>query len=695
MTAQDLLIEVGTEELPPKALPALSQAFADALCKQLQDANIPFAQCTRYASPRRLAVLLTALAESAEDQTQEIWGPPAKVAFDDDGKPTRAATAFADKNGLDVAKLGDCVANDGKQDKLFIKKEVPGAESTAVIGGMIANALDQLPIPKRMRWGASRAEFVRPIHWLTVIYGQQAVDCEVMGFKAGNSTRGHRFHSSGEISIGAANDYAGILEEQGKVIADFDRRREMIRQQVSEAGQQLGGVAVIDDDLLDEVTALVEWPVALAGNFEQRFLEVPAEALVSSMKEHQKYFHVVDGNGKLMPHFVTVSNIESREPQKVIDGNERVIRPRLSDAAFFYETDLKTTLAVQRAKLKNIVFQEKLGTLYDKTQRIRSISERLASKIGADADQATRAAELCKSDLVSEMVGEFDDMQGIAGYYYAKHDGEASDVASAMQEHYLPRFAGDELPQSQAGIIVALADRLDTLTGIFGIGQKPTGSKDPFALRRASLAVLRILIEKQLPLDLRELIRFAIAQHPSLSAGDDLEDTVLSYMLDRLRAWYDDRGISAEVFMSVHAKGISAPLDFDRRIDAVQAFTQLPEAAALAAANKRVTNILAKSDSDTSGAVDSKLLQEDAERTLSDALTKQAAQVAPLFKDGDYAAGLKSLAELGAPVDAFFDQVMVNVDDAALRDNRLRLLAALQALFLEVADISQLVPAKG
>lgn len=694
MTAQDLLIEVGTEELPPKALPALSEAFSSSLCQQLRDANIPFDQCTPYASPRRLAVLLSALAESAEDQTQDVWGPPAKVAFDKEGKPTRAAEAFAEKNGLDLDALADCVANDGKQDKLFVRKAVAGARSTEVIAEMIRNALDQLPIPKRMRWGASRTEFVRPIHWLSVVYGEQVVDCDVMGFKAGRNTRGHRFHSSGPIAISQASDYAAILEEQGKVIADFDRRRNMIRDQVSQIGEQLGGKAVIDDDLLSEVTALVEWPVALAGNFEQRFLEVPAEALVSSMKEHQKYFHVVDSNGKLMPNFITVANIESRDPQKVVDGNERVIRPRLSDAAFFYETDLKTTLADQRQKLNSIVFQKKLGTLFDKTQRIRNISEMLARKISADVSQATRAAELCKSDLVSEMVGEFDDMQGIAGYYYAKHDGEPDDVASAMQEHYLPRFAGDDLPQSQAGIVVALADRLDTLSGIFGIGQKPTGSKDPFALRRASLAVLRILIEKQLPLDLREVIQFAIAQHSGLSEGPELEETLLSYMLDRLRAWYDDRGISAEVFMSVQAKGITTPLDFDRRIDAVQAFTQLPEAAALAAANKRVSNLLAKADGDVGGDIDASLLTEAAERTLRDALQTQAAKVAPLFAAGDYAAGLKSLAELGGPVDAFFDQVMVNVDDDALRGNRLRLLAALQALFLDVADISQLVPSK-
>jgi glycyl-tRNA synthetase beta chain len=695
MSTRDLLIEIGTEELPPKALKDLSAAFSGFLRQAMTDKNLAFADCHAFASPRRLAVLFSSLQENAPDETVEQWGPPAKIAFDDNGKPSKAGEAFANKNAIPVSELANCVRNDGKQDKLFVSKTVPGVQIKTQLTELVSQALAALPIPKRMRWGASREQFVRPIHWATIIFGEEVIDGEVMGIAVANRTRGHRFHCNRELSLFSASSYESVLENEGYVIADFDKRQAKIRSQVEAEGQRLGGKAVIDDSLLDEVTALVEWPVALAGNFEERFLKVPAEALVSSMKEHQKYFHVVDNNGVLMPHFITVANIESTDPQKVIDGNERVIRPRLSDAAFFFEVDCKTTLEARRENLRNVVFQEKLGTIYDKTVRLESLAGILADKLSANSDDAKRAAQLCKSDLVSEMVFEFDDMQGIAGYYYAVNDKESSEVASAMQEQYLPAFAGDALPETATGTILALADRLDTITGIFGIGQTPSGSKDPFALRRASLGVLRIIIEKGLELDLRELIETALGQHSQVTSSAELVDQIFAYMLDRLQAWYEDQEISVEIFRAVTARNITSPADFNRRVLAVKGFSALAEAAPLAAANKRVSNILDKSsDTDLSGDVDGTLLEAGAEQALADALRTQREAVSPLFAEGSYEAALKQLSGLKDTVDNYFDQVMVNVDDTAVRNNRLRLLSSLRALFLEVADISHLVPAK-
>ncbi|AKH68128.1 glycyl-tRNA synthetase beta chain [Spongiibacter sp. IMCC21906] len=691
MSHRDLLIEVGTEELPPKALKNLSEAFRDSVSQQLAELALEHDGIKIFASPRRLALLISSLAENAPDKSLEIWGPPVKVAFDDNGEATRAAQAFASKNGIAVESLKDCVANDGKQDKLCYRSLAKGASTANIVSELISQALASLPIPKRMRWGASRAEFVRPVHWLLVLFGEETLNCEpVPGLKSGNTTRGHRFHSQGELTLSKAADYENLLEQQGKVIADFQRRQDMIRNQVSAAGVALGGNAVIADDLLNEVTALVEWPVALSGSFEERFLKVPAEALISSMKEHQKYFHVEDKNGSLMPHFITVANIESSDPQKVIDGNERVIRPRLSDAAFFFETDCKTSLLKQREKLHKIVFQDKLGTVFEKTERVAKLAQLIALELGVDAEKATRAGLLCKSDLVTEMVGEFDDMQGIAGYYYARNDGEDESVALAMNEQYMPRFASDSLPESEVGTVLALADRLDTITGIFGIGQLPSGSKDPFALRRASLAVLRLIIEKNLALDLRPLVEQAIAQHPKVEASNALSEQILNYILERLKAWYEDQGIRGEVFLAVSAKGLSQPSDINARVHAVQSFAQLPEAEALAAANKRVSNILAKAETSTLS-LDTALLQEPAEKSLADALAKQSQSVSPLFAEHRYEEALKGLAGLQQPVDQFFDQVMVNADNLEVRNNRLALLSQLQALFLQAADISRLV----
>ncbi|CAA0110835.1 glycine--tRNA ligase subunit beta [Zhongshania aliphaticivorans] len=693
-STRDLLIEIGTEELPPKSLKILSEAFSASISSQLNDQALKFSTTKSFATPRRLAILVSDLAESAPDKELENWGPPVKVAFDDAGKATNAALAFAKKNNINADDLSQHIANDGKQEKLCYRSNAKGAETKNVIASIIDIALNALPIAKRMRWGASRTEFVRPIQWLTIIFGDENFQENIFGLTSSNVTRGHRFHCNKELQIASASSYESVLKDQGKVIADYKTRQDIIREQITNIGKTLGGQTVISNDLLNEVSSLVEWPVALAGSFEERFLKVPAEALISSMKEHQKYFHVVDSNNKLMPYFITVSNIESRDPQKVVDGNERVIRPRLSDAAFFFETDCKTSLEQRREKLRTIVFQDKLGTIYDKTCRVAELSEDIAKLLNANTSEAKRAAELSKSDLVTEMVLEFDDMQGIAGYYYAQNDGEANGVALAMNEQYMPRFAGDGLPTSLTGTIVALADRLDTITGIFGIGQIPTGSKDPFALRRASLGVLRIIVEKQLTLDLGELVALAISKHQQFASDNKLKNTVLNYIIDRLRAGYEDQGISAEVFLSVSAKQLSAPLDIDHRIKAVQAFNQLPEAAALAAANKRVSNILAKVEGSIADTVNTDLLQEPAEVALAAQLVEQQEKVAPLFAKADYEGGLKSLARLQSSVDAFFDQVMVNADDEALRRNRQSLLKQLQGLFLEVADISLLVVGK-
>ena len=688
----DFLVEIGTEELPPKSLLQLSNAFHDGVVKGLKDAQLAFDNSVAYASPRRLAVLVKGLAEQAPTQEIIAWGPPAKIAFDADGNPAKAAEAFAKKNGIDVADLK--VENDGKQDKLCHRASKQGAKAADCAANIIEDALKALPIAKRMRWGASRTEFVRPMHWLVLLHGDNVIDASVMGIQSGRITRGHRIHSEGDITIGSPTDYLEQLRA-GYVMADFNERRELIRSQVEVAAEQAGGQAVIDASLLDEVTALNEWPSALLGRFEERFLEVPAEALISSMKEHQKYFHVVDENGALMPLFITIANIESKDPAQVIAGNERVIRPRLADAAFFYETDKKVSLEERREKLQKIVFQAQLGTIFEKTERVARLAETLAPAVGAEPAQAKRAAQLCKSDLVSEMVLEFSDLQGLMGRYYAEHDGEHREVAQALFEQYQPRFAGDQLPQTKTGTALALADRIDTLVGIFGIGMTPTGSKDPFALRRASLGVLRLLVENGIDLDLRDVLAKAAELYGDLPKASSVVEQVLTYMTERFRAMYVDQGIAAEVFMSVAAKQLSNPLDIHQRVQAVHSFSQLDEAAALAAANKRVSNILAKLDGNHRvGEVDKALLQEPAEQALATTLNQLDGDVRPRLAERSYTEGMKGLAALRAPVDQFFDDVMVMADDPALRNNRIALLTQLRNLFLEVADISLLVPAK-
>ena len=691
--AKDLLVELGTEELPPTALKKLMQAFGNGIAQGLKQKDLSFTAVETYAAPRRLAVIVRALEEQTPMKEVVVWGPPAKIAFDEEGNPSKAAQAFAKKNGIALDDLK--TDNDGKADKLVFRSEAGGEQATDIVAGVVESSLSALPIAKRMRWGASRTEFVRPVHWLILLLGDEIVDAEILGVNASRETRGHRFHYNQSLVIENADDYLNKMPTTAYVMVDYQQRQQTIRAQVEAQAEAIDGVAVIDQDLLDEVTGLVEWPVALTGRFENRFLQVPSEALIYSMKEHQKYFPVVDAQGKLKPNFITVSNIESKDPQQVIDGNERVIRPRLSDAAFFFETDKKTSLTDFRQRLKPIVFQAKLGSIFDKTERIKALSSFIAEQIGADAAKAAQASELCKSDLVSDMVGEFDKMQGLAGYYYAVHEGLDEDVACALKEHYQPKFSGDALPSTETGTLIALADRIDTLTGIFGIGQKPTGSKDPFALRRASLGVLRLMVEKSLPLDLKALLSKAAELHgDNIDSASDTVEAAFAYMVERFRAWYEEDKIAAEVFQAVQAKQLSQPLDIDSRVQAVNTFRQLPEAEALAAANKRVSNILAKSDSQGNDQVDTHLLQEATEKQLAELLQAKSDEVAPLFAANDYTATLAALASLREPVDAFFDNVMVNADDPALRNNRLALLTQLRNLFLQVADISLLAPSK-
>ncbi len=692
MTTETLLVELGTEELPPKALKSLGLSFRDGIVAGLAQRELNHGDVKWFASPRRLAVQIAEVDLRAADKRVELLGPPADRAKDSDGNWTPAAAGFARKQGVEPQDLEELDTPKGV--RLGLRKTEAGVEAADCLNDIIQEAVASLPIPKRMRWAASRVEFVRPVHWVVAMLGDNTNHGEVLGLPTGNTTRGHRFHSQGEITLTKPEDYEQALAD-AKVVADFGQRQQMIREQVEAEASRLNATAVIDEDLLDEVTGLVEWPVALTGSFEERFLEVPAEALVSSMKEHQKYFHLVDSQGNLKPNFITLSNIESRDPAQVIAGNERVIRPRLSDAAFFFETDKKTPLADRVEKLESIVFQQKLGTLAEKTRRVEKLAGALAEKIGGSAEQAQRAALLSKTDLATEMVLEFSDMQGIAGSYYALHDGEDADVASALAQQYWPKFAGDRLPETTTACALGLADRLDTLVGIFGIGQPPTGSKDPFALRRASLAVLRIIVEKNLDLDLRECLSLAAAQYSPGVIADGTTEQVLEYMIERFRAWYEEENIPVEVFKAVSARNLSRPLDIQRRVHAVHAFTQLDQAAALAAANKRVSNILGKLEAGyTFGDVSTDLLQEPAEKALFEKLTDLSSVAQAHLGQGEFSEALASLAGLREPVDQFFDDVMVNAEEQDLRNNRLNLLKTLRDQFLEVADISHLVVGK-
>lgn len=695
MSTRDFLIELGTEELPPKALKQLSEAFTQGIIAGLDQAQLAHGDYQAFAAPRRLALLVRDLQPAQPDQTLERRGPALTAAFDDQGQPTRAAQGFARSNGVSVDQLE--TLDTAKGAWLVYRAVRQGVKTTELLPGIVAQSLAGLPIPKRMRWGAQKEEFVRPVHWLVMLFGDEVVNCELLGLTAGRKTMGHRFHADRPLTIGLPGDYQNLLVEEGRVQPDFAARRQTIRQQVTAVASQLGAQAVIGDDLLDEVTALVEWPQALAGRFDEDFLAVPAQSLISSMKEHQKYFHVVDEQGALKPFFITVANIESRDPSQVIAGNERVIRPRLADARFFFETDKKTSLEARREKLRPIVFQDQLGSLFDKTERVARLASWIATQVQGCPELATRAGQLCKSDLVTEMVLEFPELQGVMGQYYAAHDGEEQDVSLALNEQYQPRFAGDSLPQTLTGCALAIADKMDTLVGIFGIGQRPTGSKDPFALRRASIGVLRIIVEKQLELDLTDLVAQAEAGYRdtgvTLPEAGTLQTAAVDYMLERFDAAYQEQGVATEIILSVKALRPTCPLDFDQRIQAIKAFHALAEARALASANKRVSNILAKAgDGVISEAVDAALLAEPEEQALAQALSRSRAAVAPLLAQRQYGQVMTILAELKEPVDSFFDRVLVNADDPRIRQNRYGLLNQLRHLFLHVADISLLQP---
>jgi len=684
--AEDFLFELGTEELPPLALPELERALAESLRSALAAAGIAHGELVSYAAPRRLAVLIRSLATRQGEQRIKRRGPPVSAAFDKQGQPTRAATAFADSCGVSLETLGRI--HEGKGEFLYFEATQPGAETASLLPSMVQAALDALPIPKRMRWGASEAQFVRPVHWVVLRLGAAVLPARILDTDSGGRSRGHRFHAPGWLDIDAPARYADILREQGHVIASFAERRDMIRHQVTTSAAAQGGTAVLDESLLDEVTALVEWPVAVVGRFDERFLALPREVLLSTLQEHQRYFAIEGADGALTPFFITISNIDSREPVRVREGNERVVRPRLSDAAFFQQQDRRAPLAAWRDDLDKVTFQAKLGSIGDKVRRVQALAAHIAPALGGDAAHAERAALLCKCDLLSAMVGEFPELQGIMGAYYALADGENPEVAAAVREHYQPRGAGDALPGTLTGAAVALADKLDTLAGIFAIGQKPSGTKDPFALRRAAIGVLRIILESRFDLDLGELVAQAVKLQPVQQAG--CAEEVLSYILERLRAHYQEAGVASEIFDAVLATGSRRPLDFDARVNAVAAFRSLPEAESLAAANKRIANILKKSAAETAASVDVSLLQVDAERALHAALEGVSAGVEADLGSRRYNAALTTLAGLRPAIDAFFNDVMVNDPDPALRANRLALVGRVRELFSGVADLSRL-----
>jgi glycyl-tRNA synthetase beta chain len=691
MTTLPFLVELGCEELPPKSLKMLAESFLAGIESGLKQAGLPYDHARYYAAPRRLAVSVQHLALQQPDRVLTVDGPPVKAAFDAQGNPTQAALGFAKKNGIDISEV------DRSGEKLRYSKHIQGNTALALLPQIVQQALDGLPIAKRMRWGASKVEFVRPTQWLVMLLGDEIVPSTLLSQQADRYTRGHRFMAQDKRIALHYTNYPASLEhnyethlEMAYVVPDFAKRQKMIVDMVEALAAKQGGKALMPAALLDEVTALVEYPVPLVCSFEERFLHVPQEALISTMQDNQKYFCLVDAKGKLLPRFITVANIQSTDPKFIIEGNEKVVRPRLTDAEFFFKQDQKTKLESRNERLKTVVFQAQLGTVYEKAERISELAAFIAAQIGGDVALAQRAGILSKCDLATEMVGEFPELQGIAGYYYAQHDGEGEEVALALNEQYLPKFAGDVLPTTRSGLAVAIADKLDTLVGIFGINQPPTGSKDPFGLRRAAIGLLRIIIEKELVLDINVLSQQAVNAYGSKLSNANTVNDVFEFLLGRYRAMYEEQNIGVDVIQAVQTLKPTQPLDFDRRIKAVANFRNLPEAEALAAANKRVANILSKDGVTVTGAVDNSLLSETAEQNLAAQVAKLQAELTPLFAAGDYTPALTALAALRAPIDSFFDTVMVNADDLAIRQNRLNLLASLRALFLAVADISQL-----
>ena len=687
MTTQNFLVEIGTEELPPKALKTLATSFADNVEAELNQAGLSFDKIEWFAAPRRLAVKVLNLATQQPSKEIEKRGPAVSAAFDAEGKPTKAAEGWARGCGITVEQA-ERIATD-KGEWLVHRAKIEGQPTKNLLNDIVANALAKLPIPKPMRWADKTVQFIRPVHTVTMLLGDELIEGEILGVASARTIRGHRFLGEKEFEIQHADQYPQLLREKGSVVADFNERKAEILAKSQAKATALGGVADIEESLLEEVTSLVEYPNVLAAKFEERFLAVPAEALVYTMKGDQKYFPIYDKDGKLLPHFIFVSNINPEDPTAIIEGNEKVVRPRLTDAEFFFKTDLKQKLVDRLPRLETVLFQQQLGTLKDKTDRIEQLAGEIAKQIGADEAKAKRAGLLSKCDLMTNMVFEFTDTQGVMGMHYARHDGEDEEVAVALNEQYMPRFAGDELPKSLVASAVALADKFDTLTGIFGIGQAPKGSADPFALRRAALGALRIIVEKNLPLDLEDVVKKSAALFGDKLTNQNVVADVVDFMLGRFRAWYQDEGIAVDVIQSVLARRPTRPADFDARVRAVSHFRTLDSAEALAAANKRVSNILAKADA-AIGEINLTACVEPAEKALAEAVLALRTEVQPLIAQGDYTAVLDKLANLRAPVDSFFDNVMVNAEDPALRQNRLAILNTLQGLFLQVADISLL-----
>lgn len=684
----DLLFELGTEELPPVALKGLSAALYREFAAGLEKAKLAHGEIEPFATPRRMAIMVKDCALRQPDLELVRRGPAIQAAFDDEGKSTKAAKGFARSCGVDIAGL-ERIRNE-KGEWLVYRLQQRGKPAAALLPEIAETALTRLPIPKRMRWGESDAQFVRPVHWLLFLHGAAIVPCTILDAVADRLTYGHRFHHPEPIEIGTPEEYAAKLESKGKVIAHFDHRREKIRAQVEQVAETHGGRAEIDQDLLDEVTALVEWPMPISASFEESFLQIPHEALILTMKKNQKYFHLLDANGCLMNHFVTIANIDSPTPEIIKEGNERVVRPRFSDAMFFWQQDGKVRLEERVDALRSVIFQQKLGTMYEKSERVAMLAAELAAIIGGDTELARRAAMLSRCDLTTDMVHEFPEMQGIMGRYQATRDGEAHELAQALDEFYMPRFSGDRLPQTRTGIAISLAERIDTLVGIFGIGQRPTGDKDPFALRRTALGALRIMRAHNLPFELKHMLQQAQESLTQRLTNDAVVQEVYDFLLERLKGIYRDEKVSADLFNAVAAVMPVSVTDFQRRISAVMAFEKLPEAEALAAANKRIGNILKKSGQAPPETVKPDLFEQDEERALYALITEKVAQISPLLSSFDYKTVLLTLAELRDHVDRFFDAVMVMSDNSQLRANRLALLHQLNSLFLGVADISRL-----
>ena len=683
---QDLLFELGTEELPPKSLYKLSQALLTHITKGLKDAELGFSKSAAYATPRRLAVIFENLSTSQPDKSVEKRGPAIQAAFTEDGTPSKAAEGFAKGCGVTVDQLQRMKTDKGEW--LAYTEDVKGQLTQSLIPDIINHSLTQLPIAKRMRWGSGSTEFVRPVHWAVLLLGQEVITAEILGVKSGAETRGHRFHAPQNITLSHPGEYVDTLLNQGKVVADFAQRKTLIKDAAEKAAQAVNGIAHIDEDLVEEIAALNEWPVPITGNFAEKFLALPSECLITTMQTNQKYFPVKDAQGQLLPHFITFSNIESTRPESIQQGNERVITPRLADAEFFWNQDRKQPLTARTASLSNIIFQKKLGSLADKTKRVCELADYIAKQLDADIVLAKRAAELAKTDLMTDMVGEFPSLQGIMGRYYAAADNEPEQVAQALEEQYFPKQSGSLIPNSQTGQILSIAEKMDTLTGIFSAGLIPTGDKDPYALRRATLGILRIIIEAKLPLNIVSLMDFALAQFDHEFNRDVTGQLVKDFIFERLKNYNLEQGYSADEIEAVMAVVPEQPLDFQERLQAVKAFRKLPEAESLASANKRIRNILKKSESTPDKNIGT-LVEPQEIKLLASAQTT-ANELAPLLQQGDYQAALTRLAQLRNDVDAFFDHVMVMSDDLELRANRLSLLAMLSDQFLQIADISKL-----